>query len=101
MNVLYTKGQVVFSKSGRDKGLAFIVVDFDDNYVYLADGKLRKLEKPKKKKKIHIQITKYTDTAVNHKLNNGEYLLDADIRKAIKTYLDDRYKGGDVNAKSL
>lgn len=86
MNVLYTKGQVVFSKSGRDKGLAFIVADADEDYVYLVDGKLRRLEKPKKKKKIHVQITKYVDTEINRKLNGSEYLLDSDIRKALKTY---------------
>ena len=83
---MYTKGQVVFSKSGRDKGMAFIVVDSDDDNVYLVDGKLRRLEKPKKKKKIHVQITKYVDTQLNRKLNGSEYLLDSDIRKALKTY---------------
>ena len=88
MNVLYTEGQVVFSKSGRDRGMAFIVVNADTDYVYLVDGKLRRLEKPKKKKKIHVQITKYVDTQINRKLNSGEYLLDSDIRKALKTYFD-------------
>ena len=87
---MYTKGQVVFSKSGRDKGMAFIVTDFDADYVYLADGKLRKLDKPKKKKKIHVQITAYTDMELNRKLDCGEYLIDSDIRKALKTYFGDK-----------
>ena len=90
MNVLYTKGQVVFSKSGRDKGMAFIVVDVDADHIYLVDGKLRRLEKPKKKKKIHVQITKYVDTEINRKLNDSEYLMDSDIRKALKTYFGDK-----------
>ncbi|MBO5561912.1 MAG: RNA-binding protein [Firmicutes bacterium] len=84
--MLCTKGQVVFSKSGRDKALPFIVVDCDDTYVYLVDGRLRRLEKPKKKKKIHVQITKNVDMTINRKLNDNEYLLDADIRKALETY---------------
>lgn len=83
---MYTKGQVVFSKSGRDKTMPFIVMDFDDIYVYLADGKLRKIEKPKKKKKIHVQITKYVDMTINRKLTGNEYLLDSDIRKALEAY---------------
>ena len=83
---MYQKGQVVFSKSGRDKGMPFIVADFDEIYVYLVDGDLRKLEKPKKKKKIHVQITKYVDMTINRKLSANEYLLDADIRKALKQY---------------
>ena len=55
---MYCKGQIVFSKSGRDKGMAFIIVDFDESYVYVVDGKLRKLENPKRKNPVHIQITK-------------------------------------------
>jgi len=43
------------SKSGRDKGRVFIVVDIiDDSYVLIADGDLRKIEKPKKKKIKHL-----------------------------------------------
>lgn len=83
---MYTKGQVVFSKSGRDKTMPFIVTDVDGDYVYLADGRLRKLEKPKKKKKMHIQITKYVDEDIAKKLQNGEYLNDAAIRKALEAY---------------
>ena len=87
---MYTAGQVVFSKCGRDKGMAFIVVNADEDNVYLVDGKLRRLEKPKKKKKIHVQITKYVDTEINRKLNDSEYLMDSDIRKALKTYFGDK-----------
>ena len=50
-------GQVVFSKSGRDKGRSFIVVSVEEEYAYLADGDLRKVENPKRKKNKHIQRT--------------------------------------------
>ena len=50
-------GQIVFSKSGRDKGRSFIVVSVEEEYVYLADGDLRKVENPKRKKNKHIQRT--------------------------------------------
>ncbi len=83
---MYSKGQVVFSKSGRDKSLPFIVVDFDENYVYLADGKLRLLEKPKKKKKMHVQICNDIIEEIKSKLENNLYLNDADLRKALKPY---------------
>ena len=81
-----SKGQIVFSKSGRDKGMAFIVCDYDESYVYLTDGKLRKLEKPKKKKNIHIRITHIVDEDIKNKLENGEYILDSHIRKALAKY---------------
>jgi len=36
---------------GRDKNRFFVIFDItDDGYVYLVDGKLRKIKKPKKKK---------------------------------------------------
>lgn len=83
---MYTKGQVVFSKCGRDKTRPFIVFDFDDEYVYLVDGDLRKLEKPKKKKIIHVQMCKDVITDICKKLDDNLYLTDADIRKALEAY---------------
>lgn len=51
-------GRVVYSKAGRDSGRAFIVSDIiDKEYVYVIDGDLRKIEKPKKKKVKHLNIT--------------------------------------------
>lgn len=80
-----TPGQVVYSKCGRDKGGVFIVVSVEDEYVYLADGKLRRLEKPKRKKLKHIQPTKRVFGEIGEKIMNGSYLLDADLRKALKS----------------
>jgi ribosomal protein L14E/L6E/L27E len=68
--------------------MAFIVasVSGDCDFVYLIDGKLRKIEKPKKKKIKHVQFTKFVDNEIKHKLDNNLYLLDADIRKALEAY---------------
>ena len=70
-------GQIVFSKKGRDKGRALVIVAVDNEYVFLADGQLRPLNKPKKKKAKHIQPT---HTIVGIEANPGG-LTDADIRK--------------------
>lgn len=83
---MYTKGQVVYSKKGRDKGKAFIIYDCNEEYVFLVDGDLRKLEKPKKKKIMHVQMTKYIDNEVKKKLDENLYLLDSDIRKALEAH---------------
>ena len=48
-------GMIVYSKSGRDKGRPFVVTGIEGDYVYLVDGDMRKLAKPKRKKKIHLQ----------------------------------------------
>ena len=43
-------GQLVKSVAGRDKNRWMIVVEvIDDDYVLVADGKSRKIERPKKK----------------------------------------------------
>ena len=72
-------GQVVFSKCGRDKGRAFVVLSVEGEYVFLADGQLRPLNKPKKKKVRHIQPTR---SFVGIEANPGG-LTDADIRKCL------------------
>jgi len=85
-----TPGQIVFSKRGRDKGNAMIVVAIDGEYLYLVDGKLRPLERPKKKKAKHIQIT---SNIVDLMPSCGRALQDADIRKYLAGF-DSMVKGG-------
>lgn len=50
-------GKIVISKSGRDKGEWFVIVKIEDSYIYIADGKIRKLENPKRKNPKHLQKT--------------------------------------------
>lgn len=52
----FEKGMLVRSKAGHDAGEIFIITGTEDAYVYLADGRLRTLQKRKKKKKKHVQI---------------------------------------------
>lgn len=82
----YTIGQVVFSKSGRDKGNPFIIIKVKDEYLYLVDGDLRRLENPKKKKNIHVQKTHDVIENIKIMLEEGIGLKDADLRKALKPY---------------
>ncbi len=82
----YTQGQVVYSKSGRDKTMPFIVISVDGDYLYLADGKRRTLEHPKKKKIKHVQKTNYICENIKEKLENESYLLNADVSKALKEF---------------
>ncbi len=54
-------GRFAESTSGRDKGRVFLIIDTpEENFVMLSDGKLRKLEKPKRKKLKHIKLLAYT-----------------------------------------
>ena len=49
-------GMLAKSKAGHDKGQLYVIYDVDETYVYLVDGKIRTIEKPKKKKQKHVQI---------------------------------------------
>ena len=79
-------GQVVLSKNGRDKNKYFIVVSIDEKkeYVYLSDGAIRKIEKPKKKKIKHI-VPLHIDEALNGKLVDGLRVTNPEIKKHIKS----------------
>ena len=50
-------GQVVKSKAGRDKERFFVVVEADTRHAKIADGKHRKLAKPKVKNILHLVPT--------------------------------------------
>ena len=49
-------GMLARSKAGHDKGHVYIIVETDATCVYLVDGKIRTLDRPKKKKKKHVQL---------------------------------------------
>ncbi len=53
------RGQIVKSLAGRDKTILFAVVAVEGENVYLADGRNRKTETPKKKNAKHIQKTRF------------------------------------------
>ena len=64
------KSSLIVSKAGRDKGQLFYVIDTDEQYVYLADGKSRKLEKPKRKKLKHVEQVPRTESRIAEKIRN-------------------------------
>ncbi len=55
MNV--KKGLVVRAAAGRDMNSYFIVLDNDEKYALIADGKSRKLDRPKRKNLKHLRPT--------------------------------------------
>lgn len=50
------RGMLAKSKAGHDKGKVYVIYQLDETYVYLVDGQIRTTEKPKKKKRKHVQI---------------------------------------------
>jgi len=81
------KADVVLSKVGRDKGRLFFVFDIvDKNYALIADGKIRRVDKPKKKKLKHLSFSTNKDTAIRQKILNGEKICDVQLRKILNQF---------------
>ncbi|CAK7025775.1 MAG: hypothetical protein PEPC_01089 [Peptostreptococcus russellii] len=77
-------GQLVKASCGRDQGKLFIIVSIvDKDYVMIADGKSRKLDKPKLKKIKHLNIYNFVNEEVKELLLNGENITDSFIRAEI------------------
>jgi len=69
-------GSVVRSLAGKDKDSYFCVVELNDSYCFLRDGKIHKLEKPKRKKIKHVQNSPF-------KLQSEALQVNKHLKKAI------------------
>jgi large subunit ribosomal protein L14e len=79
-------GQLVRSRAGRDQGRFFMVSALvDSEYVHLVDGQLRKMEKPKKKKRKHLESQKVYFSSLRQKLESGQTVYDYEVRQALQS----------------
>ena len=85
-------GQVAKSLSGRDVNrLFFIIKVIDNQYVLIADGKKRKLDRPKQKKVKHLKIYDLYNDKVENRIvsdNITDAFLRAELTKS-KTIIFD------------
>ena len=73
---------LALSTAGHDRGTLYLVLKEDGGSVLLADGKLRKLSRPKRKNRKHVMFLPEGLTAsVSGKLRNN--LTDAALRRAL------------------
>lgn len=78
-------GQIVSSKAGRDKDRLFVIIDIiDDQYVLIADGDLRKIEKPKKKKVKHLLKQNIINSDIKEKLEKNEKIDNIYLRRQLE-----------------
>ena len=73
---MFFRGQVIKSAAGRDKDYLMTVVAFDESFVYVCDGKERRLGNPKRKNPKHVTITAYSLTEEDMNSDRG-------LRKAL------------------
>ena len=64
-------GMLAYSKCGRDRKRLFCVVEaIDSEFVLIADGRLHRLDKPKKKRLKHLSFV--TDAKITHLQSDKE-----------------------------
>ena len=83
---------VVESTAGRDAGSLYYVIEADDTYLMLVNGKDRTLEKPKRKKCKHTKKVLRSETRVAQKLRAGDKVLNSELRRDL-AYLRQMLQG--------
>ena len=73
-----TEFTLVKSIAGHDKGSWYAAVINEVGFIYIADGRRRKLAKPKRKNIKHVEVTRKTVTLPG--------LTDKQLRKALWEY---------------
>lgn len=78
--------ELAVSMSGHDKGSIYVIMKEEAKEVYLADGRLKTVEKPKRKNKKHIQIIKKLPKEITEVFVQKEDFRNEEIKRAIKLY---------------
>ena len=80
------KSDIVRSDAGRDQGKLFIVLAVEGEYLLLADGKGRKAESPKRKKRKHVLFVAEDDSRLADKIKRSEKITNSELRRTLAAY---------------
>ncbi|WP_295856455.1 KOW domain-containing RNA-binding protein [uncultured Oscillibacter sp.] len=83
------KSNIVRSNAGRDRGKLFCVMRVEGEYLLLADGKSRKVESPKRKKRRHVLFVADDDTRLSAKIRGEEKITNSELRRALAEYREE------------
>ena len=88
------RADIVISLNGRDESKRFLVVGIEEGYSFLADGKGRRIEKPKRKKNKHLKLEDKAGGPIAEKIIGGEKVTNNEIRRMLAGYAADGYEAG-------
>ena len=77
---------IVCSLAGRDKDKLCFVLGLDEGYALLADGKGRRIEKPKRKKLRHVKYVASQSSRTVLKLRSGDKVSNSELRRALADF---------------
>lgn len=80
-------GSIVKATKGRDKEKFFVIVGFHDSqHVLIVNGTTRRVEKPKKKKLMHLRGGHKISVKIKEDILAGIQILDKDVRSILKDF---------------
>ena len=85
------KSNIVRSDAGRAKGKLFVVLAVEGEYLLLADGKTRKVESPKRKKRRHVLFVSAEENRLSDKIKGEERITNSELRKALAAFREEDY----------
>lgn len=80
---------IVLPLAGRDKGQLMLVVAEEGDFLLLANGRARRAENPKCKRRRHVSRQGACDERTRSKLLETGRLTNSDIRKALALWTGD------------
>ena len=83
MRMDIAKSNIVKSIAGRDAGDLFFVLAAEGDFLLLADGKRRRVELPKRKRRKHVVLVAQSDTPLAQKIRSSDKITNSELRRAI------------------
>lgn len=82
------QGDIVRSLQGHDAGKLHYVLKAEEDFLRLADGKHRRVEAPKRKRRKHVRSEGVWTHPVTARIQEGAPVLDSEIRRALAAFRD-------------
>ena len=79
---------IVVPLGGRDSGMPMLVVGTEGESLFLANGKHRRFERPKRKKRRHTEYRAPCDDWTRDKRRSTGRLSNNDVRRALALYAE-------------
>ena len=83
------RGEIVRSLAGHDRGAVFCVLESEGKFLLLVDGKERPIGHPKRKNSKHVEALGHFKHPVLERLEQGETVLDSELRRALAAFRDE------------
>lgn len=85
-------GCLIEVMQGRDAGLIAVVIGHvDGKFLLIADGSVRRADKPKKKNVTHVRRLSSVSVEVAQRIRDDGRVTNAQLRYAVRTFLEFRF----------